>query len=213
MRERRLILGLSIVLFFGAAYVLGWSTLFTVSAVQITGTDKPMTSEVIIGQKLARVQPRVVSAQFERVAWIERADVSRNWLTGKVTISLTERRPIAIYKDQAIDAFGVNFALTNQRIEELPQIQAGTIEAAIAGARFFAALPADIGKNVSSVKVRGGDIYLLEMQIDGKSLQVTWGQDVEMALKVRVYKALLAQPENTKIRRMDVSAPNAPIVK
>ncbi len=213
MRERRLILGLSIVLFFGAAYVLGWSTLFTVSAVQITGTDKPMTSEVIIGQKLARVQPRVVSAQFERVAWIERADVSRNWLTGKVTISLTERRPIAIYKDQAIDAFGVNFALTNQRIEELPQIQAGTIEAAIAGARFFAGLPADIGKNVSSVKVRGGDIYLLEMQIDGKSLQVTWGQDVEMALKVRVYKALLAQPENTKIRRMDVSAPNAPIVK
>ena len=63
------------------------------------------------------------------------------------------------------------------------------------------------------LKVRSGDLYILEMEIDGKSLQVIWGQDEEMALKVKVYKALLAQPENTKIRRIDVSAPNAPIVK
>lgn len=213
MRERRFILGLIIIFFAGAVYALGWSSLFTVKAVQITGTDNPTTTSVKIGEKLARIQPRAVSAEFERFKWIERADVSRNWLTGKVSIALTQRRPIAIYGDQAIDTFGIAFSITNQRIEGLPQIQAGTIDAAIAGAQLFAHLPIEIGKNVKMVKVRSGDLYLLEMEIDGKNLQVTWGQDVQMALKVRVFNALLAQPENTKIRRMDVSAPNAPIVK
>ncbi len=213
MKERRLILGLVIIIFAGAVYALGWSSLFTVTAVQITGTDNPPTTSVKIGEKLARIQPRVVGAEFERFKWIERADVSRNWLSGKVTIALTQRRPIAIYEDQAIDAFGIAFTVTNQRTEGLPQIQAGTIDAAVAGAQLFADLPVELGKNVKVLKVRSGDLYILEMEIGGKSLQVIWGQDEDMALKVKVYKALLAQPENTKIRRIDVSAPNAPIVK
>lgn len=213
MRERRFILGLIIIIFAGAVYALGWSSLFTVRAVQITGTDNPTTTSVKIGEKLARIQPRAVSAEFERFRWIERADVSRNWLTGKVSIALTQRRPIAIYESQAIDAFGIAFAVTNQKTEGLPQIQAGTIDAAIAGAQVFAHLPIELSKNVKVVKVRSGEIYLFEMGIDGKDLQVIWGQDVDMALKVKVYKALLAQPENLKIRRIDLSAPHAPIVK
>ncbi|CAB4842457.1 unannotated protein [freshwater metagenome] len=53
------------------------------------------------------------------------------------------------------------------------------------------------------------------MQIlDGKkSIELLWGQEGETALKVKVYKALIAQPENSKIFRIDLTAPHAPIVK
>jgi hypothetical protein len=40
-----------------------------------------------------------------------------------------------------------------------------------------------------------------------------WGANEETALKIEVISALLALEENKKVRRIDVSAPHAPIVK
>ncbi|TSA46712.1 MAG: hypothetical protein D4R50_04390, partial [Actinomycetales bacterium] len=63
------------------------------------------------------------------------------------------------------------------------------------------------------VKVRSGQAYVVQI-IDGKkSIELLWGQEGETALKVKVYKALIAQPENSNIRRIDLTAPHAPIVK
>jgi hypothetical protein len=47
----------------------------------------------------------------------------------------------------------------------------------------------------------------------GKDLEIRWGIDGDNELKLKVYKALIALPENASIKRVDVSAPNAPIVK
>jgi hypothetical protein len=47
----------------------------------------------------------------------------------------------------------------------------------------------------------------------GRNIKVTWGSTKEIELKVSVYRALIALPENKNIRRVDLSAPHAPIVK
>lgn len=213
MKKHRLILVLLILFFAAAAYVLGWSTLFTVSGVEIQGTSRTMSSSVIVGEKLARVEPRALAAEFERFSWIKSAQVARNWISGKVTITLIERTPVAIYNDRAIDSEGMNFPVPIQNAENLPNIQAATIESAVVASAYFIELPKYIADLVKLIKVRGGASYVLEI-IDGvRSLEVIWGQNDENALKAKVYKALLARPENIKIRRMDLTAPHAPIVK
>ncbi len=213
MKKQRLFIALGILIFATAGYILGWSTLFTVSSVEITGSTTPMSSTIIPGEKLARVEPRTVAAEFEKNLWIKKADVSRNWISGKVTISLSKRIPIALYDNQAIDADGVSFPTPTDSVKGLPRILAPTTESAVEAAAFFMGLPAEIADTVALVKVRSGQAYVVQI-IDGrKSIELLWGQEGETALKVKVYKALIAQPENSKIFRIDLSAPHTPIVK
>ena len=70
------------------------------------------------------------------------------------------------------------------------------------------ALPAEIAESVVVVKVRSAQAYVLEIVDGGKSIELLWGQEGESALKVKVYKALIAQPENSKIFRIDLTAPH-----
>jgi hypothetical protein len=51
------------------------------------------------------------------------------------------------------------------------------------------------------------------MDYKGRALSVKWGSNAENSLKVQVFQELLKQPENKRIKRVDLSAPHAPIVK
>lgn len=213
MKKQRLFIALGVLIFATAGYILGWSSLFTVSSVEIKGSTTLISSTIVPGEKLARVEPRKVAAEFEKNLWIKKADVSRNWISGKVTITLSKRTPIALYDNQAIDADGVSFPTPTDSVKGLPRILAPTAESAVEAAAFFMALPAEIAESVVLVKVRSAQAYVLEIVDDGKSIELLWGQEGESALKVKVYKALIAQPENSKIFRIDLTAPHAPIVK
>lgn len=213
MKRQRLFIALGVLIFATAGYILGWSSLFTVSSVEIKGSTTLMSSTIVPGEKLARVEPRKVAAEFEKNLWIKKADVSRNWISGKVTITLSKRTPIALYDNQAIDADGVSFPTPTDSVKGLPRILAPTAESAVEAAAFFMALPAEIAESVVVVKVRSAQAYVLEIVDGGKSIELLWGQEGESALKVKVYKALIAQPENSKIFRIDLTAPHAPIVK
>ena len=213
MKKRAVFVAIGALLFIAAAYTLGWSTLFTVSSVEIKGTNTILPTSIKLGQKLARVQPRATASEFEKLDWVENADVSRNWINGKVIITLTERVPIAIYNDRAIDGGGFSFILRGQDTAGLPHIQAPNVKSAITAAVFFNALPAEIADAVVLVKVRSGDNYVLEISQGSRIVELLWGQDVENLLKVKVYRALIAQPENVLVKRIDISAPRTPIVK
>ena len=213
MKKRAVFVAIGALLFIAAAYTLGWSTIFTVSSVEIKGTNTILPTSIKLGQKLARVQPRATASEFEKLDWVENADVSRNWINGKVIITLTERVPIAIYNDRAIDGGGFSFILRDQETTGLPHIKAPNVESAITAAVFFNALPAEIADAVVLVKVRSGDDYVLEINQGSRTVELLWGQDVENLLKVRVYRALIAQPENVLVKRIDISAPRTPIVK
>lgn len=196
-----------------ASYALGWSTLFTVSSVEIKGTDQFLPQNVKVGEKLARVEPRAVASTYENFAFVQDAQVSRNWISGKVTISITTRTPVAIFNNQAIDASGKAFMVKGDLPAALPQIQAGNIEIAVTAVEFMTSLPDEIRSDLKILKVRSTGAYVLEVDVEGRKVEVRWGLATDNELKATVYKALLAQPENAKLKRMDLSAPHAPIVK
>ncbi len=196
-----------------ASYALGWSTLFTVSSVEIKGTDQFLPQNVKVGKKLARVEPRAVASTYENFAFVQDAQVSRNWISGKVTISITTRTPVAIFNNQAIDASGKAFMVKGDLPAALPQIQAGNIEIAVTAVEFMTSLPDEIRSDLKILKVRSTGAYVLEVDVEGRKVEVRWGLATDNELKAKVYKALLAQPENAKLKRMDLSAPHAPIVK
>jgi cell division septal protein FtsQ len=211
--NRRLALLISAVVLAVATYVLGWSSLLTVSSIQINGSDTQISTGIIKGQKLARVEPRVVAARFEKLDWVASAQVSRNWINGKVTIDLTERTPVAIYNNTVIDATGKSFVLRGPASSPLVQIQAVDLAAATKAVTFFMTLPSDLKEALTVVKVRSTGALVLVVNNAGKNLEIRWGTDAENELKLMVYKALIALPENAAIKRIDVSAPHAPIVK
>jgi cell division septal protein FtsQ len=211
--NRRLLLLISAVLLSVVTYVLGWSSLFTVSSVEITGSSTQLSSGIVTGQKLARVEPRAVAARFEKLDWVAKAKVSRNWINGKVSINLSERTPVAIYNNVVIDSTGNSFVLRGSPSRNLVQIQAGDLSAAKKAVTFFTTLPADLKSTLTVVKVRSTGALVLVVNNAGKNLEIRWGNDDENELKLKVYKALISLPENASIKRVDVSAPHAPIVK
>ena len=213
MRNKRFISLLAIIVLAGASYILGWSTLFTVSSVEIKGTSAYLPMSVQVGEKLARVEPRTVAATYEKFDFIQDAKVSRNWITGKVTIAITPRTPIALYNNQVIDELGKAFAPVGKPSANLPRIQAVNVEEALVAADFFASLPEEIKSALVILKVRSTGAYVLEVNVDGRNVEIRWGLPKDNPLKAKVYKALLAQPENALIKWMDLSAPHAPIVK
>ena len=213
MKKRRLVVALTLIVFALAAYALGWSNLLTVSSVEMKGTGTFLSTTIKPGERLARIEPRAVAKEYEKLDWVQRAEVSRNWINGKITITITERLPIAIFNNRAIDKDGVSFAITNQSTKGLPRIQAPSIDSAITAAAFFSALPQEIASSVQLVKVGNGEMYTLQMQATGHVIEVVWGSSQDNALKSTVYKALIARAENSKIHQLDLSATHAPIVK
>ncbi len=213
MKNKRLI-ALATAIFVGAAsYALGWSTLFTVSSVEVMGIDQRLPQSIKVGEKLARVEPRAVAAIYEKFAFVQDAQVSRNWISGKVTIAITSRTPVAIFNNQAIDDSGKVFALKGELPAALPQIQASSVEIAVAAVEFMNSLPQEIRSNLEILKVRSTGAYVMDVDVQGRKVEVRWGFATENELKAKVYKALLEQPENAQLKRMDLSAPHAPIVK
>ena len=213
MKNKRLIALAAAIILALASYALGWSTLFTVSSVEIKGTDQFLPQSVKVGEKLARVEPRAVAATYEKFAFVKDAQVSRNWISGKVTISITSRTPVAIFNNQAIDDSGKAFVVKGQLPADLPQIQAGTVDIAVTAVGFMTSLPDEIRSNLKVLKVRSTGAYVMDVDVQGRKVEVRWGFATDNELKAKVYKALLEQPENAKLKRMDLSAPHAPIVK
>ena len=211
--NRRLALFASLALLAIATYILGWSSFFTVSSVEITGTKTQLSSDISTGEKLARIEPRAIAAKFETLDWVAEAKVSRNWINGKVSIEITERTPVAIFNNIVFDSDGNSFVLRGTPSSPLVQIQASDLVAAKKAVTFFSSLPVDLKSALTVVKVRSSGSLVLEVNNAGKNLEIRWGDDSDNELKLKVYKALIALPENASIKRVDVSAPHAPIVK
>ena len=211
--KRSLVVGLVVALLAGAAYVLGYSTLFTVSSVEVIGSTRPLNTGITKGQKLARVEPRAVATKLEKLDWVRSAKISRNWINGKVVVELTSRTPIATFENRVIDSMGASFVPQGRRPEGLVLIQAANLEDAKEGVKFLTQLPEELKSSLTVVKVRSTGALVLISQNNGKAIEIRWGSDSENELKLKVYKALIALPENADIKRVDVSAPLAPIVK
>lgn len=219
MAKKFIILGIAIA-FMGATYLLGWSSFFSVKNIEVIGAqnrqsaqDLQNSSGIVIGSKLARVEPRAISAKYLQNDWVASSKVSRNWLNGRVTIKLNSRIPIAIYQDKVIDREGKLFSPVSKLPSGIPLVNAPTPVDALSGVLVFRQLPENFQFKVKEIKVRGIQSFALVLSESFGLVELRLGKDDELALKIKVYQALIALPENAKVKRIDLSAPHAPIVK
>jgi cell division septal protein FtsQ len=218
-------LALVLLIFGGGSYVLGWSNLLTVRSIEITGAPSEQSKEIIIrsldiqtGEKLARVDPRSISARLATNNWIQSSQVSRNWLNGKVAISITSRVPVALYTEPgqpqvALDASGKTFILPADLPEGLPKVSATSVASGLAAIKVFTELPREFSAGIDRLSAARPTNLLIYGIFSGRDLRIIWGDGLETDLKIKVITALLDQPENNSIRMIDVTAPHAPIVK
>jgi len=212
-------------LFGGGSYLLGWSSLFTVSQIEITGApSQPAQDEIVkkldlrVGEKLARVDSRALSLRLKSADWIKSADISRNWFNGKVRVDLSLRIPVAIYSELGkpqvvLDASGELFKARGALPVGLPNISATSVSSGSEAIKVFTEMPKEFSDGITSINATSEINILVTGRFSEKSLQIIWGDGEDTLLKIKVVNALLEQPENKSIHMIDVTAPHAPIVK
>lgn len=231
VRKRELTFGVVVLLIATAAYLLGWTNLFTVKAIEIKGSPNAQitaivmrASEVNSGQKMARVEPRSIATRLNQsgIDWLESVEISRNWLTGKVEISLKARKPVAYLANQPgnqpanqsatqyVDQTGAVFTSPIGVKEVLPELSALTLQSRARALLVYEQLPLEFRARVSKIIASSQENYQFILK-DG--LKIIWGSARDGAVKAKIYNALRALPENKKIKLMDLSDPTKPSVK
>ena len=213
-------LTISLLFFCGLIYLIAWSNVFTVSEVVVSGSPTKeskelvlTTSKIEVGQKLARIEPRSAKNRLESLGWIKKVSISRDWLTGHVSIEVTARTPKAYYDGKTLDASGKIFELPGFEGGKLPQVTAATPALGIEAVALFRELPVEFRDQVLSLSALNEANFSMVINYKGRKLSVKWGANSENPLKVQVFQALLDLPENKRVKRIDLSAPHAPIVK
>ena len=207
------------------AYLLGWSSIFSVKKVEITGAPTAavlanieMKSQIEVGQQLARVNPQSAARKIEKLSWVKDVAISRNWLSGAVAIEINPRQPLAFFNSdqvpgQTIDEEGRLFSLPGYTNPDLALISAKSPDSALKANELFTALPENFRKNITSMLATSSNTFTLNSTLEGRDIRIRWGDSQDMALKISVINSLLKLPENKKIKMIDVVAPHAPIVK
>ena len=72
---------------------------------------------------------------------------------------------------------------------------------------------AGAGLKLISMSVPGPGEFLITIEPNGKRVEVMWGSVQEFDTKKRVLDALLAAPENAKVKKIDLSDPINPTVR
>jgi len=214
-----------VLIFGGGSYVLGWSNLLTVRSIEIVGAPTSESEITVkrslnleIGEKLARVDPRSISTRLSANSWIQSSQVSRNWLSGKVEISVAPRVPVALYTapgqpQVALDASGKTFNPPAELPKKLPSVSATSVASGLAAIKVFTELPKEFSDGIDRLSAARPTNLLIYGVFSGRDLRIIWGDGLDTDLKIKVINALLEQPENKSIRMIDVTAPHAPIVK
>ena len=219
-RKHRLITIFIILLTAGLAYLLGWSNVLTIKAISYAGAPTKSSEALVknltdleVGQRLARIETRKIAALLQTLPWIESADLSRNWISGKIKIEVTPRLPIATFNGQLMDASGKRFELPGGFESKLPSVFARDAKSGLAAINLFTKLPTEFSTRTSAFTAISPENINFKIAEGKRSLMVIWGSDTEIDLKLKVYKALVALPENSKIKKIDLTEPRSPIVK
>ena len=218
-------LAISVLVGIGLAYLLGWSSVFNVEKLVITGAPNGKVrvqiekrSDIEIGEKLARVNPSSSERKIGKISWVREVSISRNWLSGEVTVAISPREPLAFFNadqvpGQTIDQDGSLFVLPGYANDQLALISAKSPQSALKANELFIDLPEEFRSRISSMVATSDNTFTLIKEVKNRSIRIRWGDSSEMTLKIAVIEKLLNLPENKAITLIDVVAPHAPIVK
>jgi cell division protein FtsQ len=210
-----------------ASYCLGWSQLLAVKAVDIHAGDQGtlVTSTVVpadvkLGEPLARIDIARIHRDISQFSWVSSIQISRNWLTHKVSINVVARKPVATFvsadgASHYLDAQGVDFQLPIA-VSSIPAISFASVDANSEklAAGVVSQLPTDLVQGMRSLAISSKSSAIMVTTLAGFSnLTIIWGDQSQIPLKVNVLRHLLQLPENKKTIQIDISSPLAPLVK
>lgn len=208
-------------------YFLGWSKVLEIKSIEISaqGNESLVTPIIIpkdvhIGLPMARVSSQRISHDLAAMTWISNIKIERRWLAHDVRITISAHLPIAQYFDSAgstkyFDSAGYSFVSPHPP-SGLPVISFGQPDdsSRAAVASFLSETPSDITARLISLGVDSAEGIVLTTALPGFSqLEIHWGTNTNIALKVKVLRQLLGLPENRKITTVDLSNPMTPVVK
>jgi cell division protein FtsQ len=209
------------------AYLLGWSGLMTIDQIKVSGLSKTQkvsnltAKEVIklsgikIGQPIARVNASSVKRKLLTLPQILDVKVNRK-LPSSVLIELKMRKvEIAVTASGGGfligDASGVTFAKVNKVPRGVPIIKTSTSKLLLSQTLLiFQSLPTKIQNRVISIDAKTRDSITFNLT---QGVEIIWGGSQEQDLKIEVLNALLADPNNNKVKNFDISSPLAPTVR
>ena len=221
----------------GLVYVLGWSSLITIQAVEIKGTNQVNlissqlsagASNLVLGEPLARMNPKHEENLITDLEWIKAAEVSRNWWTREVQVLVTPKIPIAIFKVAGTSETKPRYLASDGSDFSSPQVftNLATISLINNGqnlvgqrriiAGFVANLPTDLIPGLENLEITNKGEVLMVTKLRKPTLRINWGSSnspEEITVKSNVLKDLLDLPENKKITYVDLTVANSPVVK
>jgi len=235
-RIRRLMTSLLVIsTIFGSAYLLGWSSLLSVSQVSVSGSSAVnlVLSELSkngiepkIGDQLARVDVRSIKKTLGQLDWISNSDVSRNWFDKKLSIVVQER--VAIAKTISAQNFSLNFdskgfiftPTSPKQLVAQSALPSVTSQSPSNGdltsiAALLEQIPADLRyllSDLESISITKSSFILMDTRHNSSTLRINWGGATDIGQKSKVLAALLKLPENKGIKQVDLSQPDSPIV-
>jgi cell division septal protein FtsQ len=218
------------------AYLLGWSSVLMVKEVKIEGSSEAslligtLNKQSIaptVGQRLARVNVRSIERALSELDWLDNAEVSRNWVSSNISIKVSERVAIAraLTNQNSIvnfDSSGFLFTPTsiNQKKNQaaLPLISsANNAQQDLSDvALLLQQIPADLEyliADLDQISITKAGYILMSSAINNRPVRINWGTVEQIDQKFAVLLALLKLPENKVISQVDLSQPDAPIVK
>ena len=235
-RIRRLMTSLLVIsTIFGSAYLLGWSSLLSVSQVSVSGSSAVnlVLSELSkngiepkIGDQLARVDVRSIKKTLGQLDWISNSDVSRNWFDKKLSIVVQER--VAIAKTISAQNLSLNFdskgfiftPTSPKQLVAQSALPSVTSQSPSNGdltsiAALLEQIPADLRyllSDLESISITKSSFILMDTRHNSSTLRINWGGATDIGQKSKVLTALLKLPENKAIKQVDLSQPDSPIV-
>ena len=235
--NRLLISLLAILILGGLIYGLGWSTLIAVDAIEIKGTNQQKLisaqlvsgdSNLVINQPLARINPRSEENLIEDLVWIKSAKVTRNWWSGKVTVLIEPRIPVAVFTKNGRETSTPIYLASDGKEFSSPQNFTELAKISLAGsssnsqesrqliATFVANLPVDLLATLTNLEISANGTITTSTNLQKPFLRINWGSGntpADVTVKANVLKGLLLLPENKKITQVDLTIANSPIVK
>jgi len=190
---------------------------------------------------LARINSRVIVKNLESEDWIGRASLSRDWFSGEVQLFVEERIPfLRVTLDNPtpsqisgsilfIDRLGRLFTLPgdlSQKYRELPLLRLASQRQTDLDqiALVYDVISSDFTVeklSISSLSRFSAEIKY-RMTITNKStgqpreregsLQIDWGDSLDLEVKKRVLVELLGRKSNRSATKIDLSNPALPIV-
>lgn len=203
---------------------------------QIVSAQIKRESLIAIDQPIARVDSRVVKRALLKNQWVGDVRINRHWLSGEIHIFVDQKEPIA----RINSASGFLYLTSNGEIAEFPaelskpvpeldgaynvksnatlayqllnELVGGLADAFPNQTKPNQTVP-NQGVVIRKLTIGSATSFSTSVAIGEQEVLIRWGSASEIALKIKVLQGLLALPENTKLRVVDLSAPLTPIVK